>query len=212
MRARGWDDRGRDAGDRTARRYGARRLARWLLGLVLVGTGATAAALILLAAFADRLFLGPAADFGLHPMDAGAADWAVRHRGVVVPDEFVFVEGTELRQFVGFDSYWVRYRGPGDFTAAAAAVTGANPGFPPLRTATCADEAVEDAVTHTNLTCAAPMRLACTTAYAGRVVGPETGAFKVPAPTPCGISSDAEVLLLIGDGPRVELVVVSNGH
>lgn len=137
-------------------------------------------------------------------MDRQDAATALERRGVTVPDGFEFADATGYLVFTGADSYWVRYGAPADFDATSAAVAAANPDFPPLRPVSCADEVVESFVENAGLNCTPTTRLAATTAHAG--------SSPLPATTAHGTPTDAESLLVVDTGQRVELLVFSNGH
>ncbi|MCV7192535.1 hypothetical protein [Mycolicibacterium brumae] len=152
-------------------------------------------------------------DYGYHRIDEQAAVEAMDYREVAIPDGFQFEQMTALIQFSGADSYWGRYRAPGTFEQAAAAVAAANPAFPALRSTTCDDdvvargftrESVNDGYNGPVLECAADTRLAVTTAWAGSPGGSLDNWVGTPA--------DAETLLVVGAGNRVELWVLSQGH
>ncbi|BBY98814.1 hypothetical protein [Mycolicibacterium fallax] len=182
------------------------RLRWWQIALIAVAgvTALAGVAVIGLFAWGVLAGFGGTEDRGFQPMDRQDAATALERRGVTVPDGFEFADATGYLVFTGADSYWVRYGAPADFDATSAAVAAANPDFPPLRPVSCADEVVESFVENAGLNCTPTTRLAATTAHAG--------SSPLPATTAHGTPTDAESLLVVDTGQRVELLVFSNGH
>lgn len=144
-------------------------------------------------------------DFGPRPIDEQAAARAMERREIAIPAGFTFVEMTELDQFVGYDSYWGSYTAPGTFADAERALAQANPDYPTLRKVTCADDiVVRDFADKAGFSCGPNTELAVTT----RAFGSATTSTEVYSSTP----SDSETLLLVGNGERVTLFVLSQGH
>lgn len=106
--------------------------------------------------------------------------------------------------FSGADSYWARYRAPGDFADAKSAVAKANPHFPALRDIPCDDHYLQSFGEHAKLSCTPTTRTAVVVAYAGDHPKPVTD--KYPG------ASDVESLLVVDTGAGVLLLVSSAGH
>lgn len=178
-----------------------RRARRWRLVAVIVVAGVLSLAMFFLVA---HLVFGNVDDLGPHPMKPKTADWAMHNRRITIPDGFAFEEGIEVREFVGANGYYGRYRAPGDFPAAERAVAVANPDFPAFRTAGCADEIVEEFARQPGFACGQRSQIVVSTRtrHGEDVL---TDHYR-------GTPPDCETMLLAGDGDRVELFVASPGH
>ncbi|OMC38015.1 hypothetical protein A5740_03685 [Mycobacterium sp. GA-1841] len=144
-------------------------------------------------------------DLGRHDLDAAAAATAMELRHVGIPDGFAFEEMTVDRMFVGADFYRGRYSADDNFESAKRALAQANPDFPALRSVTCDDEIVaQDFAPDPDFHCAAGTELA---------IGTRTldGA-DVLADNYRGTPPDCETVLLVRNGARTELFVLSQGH
>lgn len=151
------------------------------------------------------LSFGDDDSLGLHDLDAGGAGKAMELRRIGIPDGFAFEEMTVVRQFAGADFYRGRYTAGGDFDAAKQALNQGNPDFPPLRDVDCDDEIVDQDFTHDpKFHCDTRTRLAVSTRT---LHGTD-----VLTDNYRGTPPDCETVLLAGNGDRVELFVLSQGH
>ncbi|MGV0811378.1 hypothetical protein ABQF34_05410 [Mycolicibacterium boenickei] len=181
----------------------------WRTVLIVVGVIGIAVALIWVAAVVyfmyafDKSFRSD--EFGLHDIDAATAATAMEHRGIDIPDGYTFGAMTVYAVFTGADTYAGRYAAPGVFAAAKHGLAEANPEFPALRNATCDDEIVQhDFPDVAGFRCDVGTELAVST----RTLD---GA-DVLTDNYAGTPPDTETLLLMRNGERVELFVLSRGH
>lgn len=160
---------------------------------------------IVAAFFVFGMSFGDDDDLGLHDLDAvGAAD-GMELRRIGIPDGFTFEEMSVVRQFTGADYYRGRYSVPVSFEAAKQALAQANPDFPPLRSATCDDEIVDqDFAQDPRFHCDGSTELVVST----RTLD---GA-DVLSDNYTGTPPDCETVLLTRNGENTELFVLSQGH
>lgn len=187
-----------------ASRSNGLRVVLIVLGVTLVaGVVLITTAFVVFKYAVDRAF--DSDDLGLHSIDATAAAAAMRDRGIAIPDSFAFIEMTELNQFVGADDYAGRYSSELAFADAVKRLTEANPDFPKMRSAACTDEIVRaDFLDAPGFTCGAGTELAVTTRTLDGV--------DVLADHYHGTPPDTETVLVVRNGERVELFVLSRGH
>lgn len=178
----------------------ARRGVRWLVGLVCVATALCGAFFVYVTWMFDSLD----ESLGLHALDAEWAAEALATREIVVPDGFAFDDGTALVQFSGKDSYRARYTATTQgFVDAERQLAQANPEFPGFRRAVCSDEIIRtDFAATQGFTCDATTELAVSTRSGSDVLTDHY----------TGTPSDAETLVLIRNGTRLELFVLAQGH
>ena len=143
---------------------------------------------------------------GLHAVDEKTAPQRQSERGVVDPGTLEFLDGTELVQFSGKDTYRVRYSVDDTFENAEHQLAQANPGFPTFRRATCDDEIVAtDFVDAQAFGCDTSTDLAVSTRSGASGDDVLTDAYQ-------GTPPDSETLLLVDDGEHVDLFVLAQGH
>ncbi|OBC04604.1 hypothetical protein A5784_13715 [Mycobacterium sp. 852013-50091_SCH5140682] len=183
-----------------------RRTNWWLVALIsaavvlsCVGLTLVIGFVVFFVSFADDDNVGP------HQLDAKAAAKAMEQRRIGIPAGFTFEAMTVQRVFSGADGYTGRYAAAGRFDDAEHALAQANPDFPALRRATCADEIVHhDFAEFDGFHCDARTELAVST----RSLDGED----VLTDNYSGTPPDAETVLLAGNGDQVELFVLSRGH
>ncbi|MFN8067613.1 MAG: hypothetical protein U0R77_02220 [Mycolicibacterium insubricum] len=185
-----------DRRPRTGRRW-------WLIPLAAVAALLTAFVLAI-AGFFTWALLNLEDAVGYQPIDEKTAARAMKNRRVGIPDGFAFVDGAAYYVFSGADSYWARYRAPGDFADAKSAVAKANPHFPALRDMPCDDHYLHSFGEHAKLSCTPTTRTAVVVGYAGDHPKPVTD--KYPG------ASDVESLLVVDTGAGVLLLVSTAGH
>ncbi|GAS88437.1 hypothetical protein [Mycolicibacterium brisbanense] len=183
-----------------------RRTNWWLVALIsaavvlsCVGLTLVIGFVVFFVSFADDDNVGP------HALDAKAAAKAMHDRRIGIPDGFTFEAMTVQRVFSGADGYIGRYAVPDPFDDAEHALAQANPDFPALRRATCADEIVHhDFAELEGFHCDAGTELAVST----RSLDGED----VLTDNYSGTPPDAETVLLARNGDHVQLFVLSRGH
>ncbi|MBU9762911.1 hypothetical protein FR943_03455 [Mycobacterium sp. TNTM28] len=182
----------------------SRKAKWWLIAAVVLASGV---GLLIVTSVLAYLFLGFGDDdLGPHDLDAGKAAEGMQLRGIGIPNGSTFEQMMVVRQFVGADSYRGHYTMSGTFEAAKQALAQANPDFPGLRSATCGDEIVNQdfLVGEPEFHCDAETELAVSTRS---VDGAD-----VLTDNYRGTPPDSETVLLVGNGNRVELFVLSQGH
>jgi hypothetical protein len=178
----------------------------WLVALISAAVVLSCVGLALVVGFVGFfLFFTDDDNVGAHDLDAKQAAAAMEQRRIAIPDGFTLEAMTVYRVFSGADGYTGRYAASGRFADAKDALAQANPDFPALRRATCADEIVHhDFAELDGFHCDAGTELVVST----RSLDGED----VLTDNYSGTPPDAETVLLAGNGDRVELFVLSRGH
>lgn len=179
---------------------------RWIVALIAFAVLAGGFGVLIVAAVVVfGLSFGNDDALGAHDLDAATAAEAMEHRGIEIPDGFTFEKMTVDRMFVGADFYRGRYSTDGNFDNAKHALAESNPDFPALRSVACDDEIVAtDFAADPQFHCAAGTELAVSTRT---VDGAE-----VLTDNYRGTPPDCETVLLVRNGARTELFVLSQGH
>ncbi|ORA29801.1 hypothetical protein [Mycobacterium aquaticum] len=178
----------------------------WLVALISAAVVLSCVGVALVVGFVGFfVFFTDDDNVGPHELDANAAAKAMQDRRIGIPDGFIFEAMTAMRVFSGADGYTGRYAPPGRFEDAKNALAQANPDFPALRNATCADEIVHhDFAELDGFHCDAGTELVVST----RSLDGED----VLTDNYSGTPPDAETILLTRNGDHVELFVLSRGH
>ncbi|CRZ16378.1 hypothetical protein [Mycolicibacterium neworleansense] len=178
----------------------------WVVALIAVAVVVSGVGLLIVASGVVFAIFGFGDDdLGPHGLDAKGAAEAMELRRIGIPDGVTFEEMTVAPMFAGADFYRGRCLVSGSFDSAKQALAQANPDFPRLRAATCDDEIVEqDFVGRPEFHCDAGTQLAIST----RVLSGED----VLTDNYRGTPPDCETVLLVRNGDRAELFVLSQGH